>query len=633
MIAKGRKVPGMRIARVKIRNFRSIKTAEFFPEKHNVLLGQNNSGKTAVLEALNLALNPEVTFRARAIDENDFYQRKYLADMDAATVAVDAGSAEPHAGLSDIEPVAEAIPSATVGTEVSANPTIYIEVIITDLDATDEDRFRDQLVPWRENEGLVVESTEEGHDPFKDAKTAIRIFFEGWFDEAEDDFLYDTFFLPHEGLSREECARVNREHKRQIGFLIYRDFRALSRPITLDPENLFSRLLSSQDVKPRHFETMLDGIADALDPLNADPDFAAVVNSYKAELERFLSLTSSETSKLTFDLMDRTRKELRSNAQLYSWDRLLLPIQKMGAGTRSLAVLAMLTLIMRRRGRGILALEEPETFLYPHAQRRVIDECLALANQTFITTHSPFVLERTPIDGIGRVERKPDGELRWKRLSVESAKKCNFFSRHLRSVHCEALVGCGVVIVEGDSDRWWITGISALLNRQEIFGRRQEALELQGISVVNGEGNGDVLPLGNFFHEAGLMTVGFLDRVPEKSLEAFSVAPFPCVFHRYDGLEDLLSTELSEGILRRFLLEAPHAKSLPVEASAVAAMNESQIRITSKNALIENKGSAYMHQWLIGIVTVDAAPSTLVKAVDLFTRRITLSMPLGMCSI
>jgi len=63
-----------------------------------------------------------------------------------------------------------------------------------------------------------------------------------------------------------------------------------------------------------------------------------------------------------------------------------LPLHKAGAGTRSLATLAMLTLIVRRRGRGILALEEPETFLFPHAQRRIIDECIALSNHYAIRT-------------------------------------------------------------------------------------------------------------------------------------------------------------------------------------------------------------------------------------------------------
>ena len=50
------------------------------------------------------------------------------------------------------------------------------------------------------------------------------------------------------------AAQLTRRHKRQIAFLIYRDFRGLTRPITLDPATLFSRLLQSQGIVPRHFE-------------------------------------------------------------------------------------------------------------------------------------------------------------------------------------------------------------------------------------------------------------------------------------------------------------------------------------------------------------------------------------------
>ncbi len=634
----------MRIARLRIRNFRSIKEAEFFPEKHNVLLGQNNSGKTAILEALNLALNPEVSFRTRAIDENDFHQRKYFTpappmDADAtggSSCSLDRGSsgAEAFHELDSLASATKLEGNDTTSEERPSHPTIRIEVVLTDLAPDDEDRFRDHLVPWNTVQRCVVESADAGVDPFDGAQTAIRLFFEGWFDEEEDEFRYDTYLLPHEGLHRDECAKVTREQKRQIGFLIYRDFRALSRPITLDPENLFSRLLASQDVKPRHFERVLDAIADAMEPLNSDSQFASAVNAYKAELERFLALTSCDTSKLSFDLMDRTRRELRSNAQLYTWDWLSLPIQKMGAGTRSLSLLAMLTLIMRRRQRGILALEEPETFLFPHAQRRVIDECLSLADQTFITTHSPYVLERVPIDGIGRIERQVDGALRWTRLSSDSAKACNFFSRHLRSVHCEALVGCGVIIVEGDSDRWWLSGVSQLLNRKVACARQQEALELQGIAIVNGEGYGDVLPLGNFFHGAGLRVVGFIDRVEDPSfMSKVQAAPYPCVFHRYGGLEHLLACELSEAVLRQFLTRAPHAQSLPMSESAVATLSAEQLRETVKVKLRENKGAAYMHQWLIGELRAEDVPPTLAKAVDLCSRIISSREPIGACTI
>jgi len=63
----------MRIAQVRIERFRSIRSATLFPADHNVYLGPNNLGKTAILEALNLLLNPEIATRGAVVDENDFY--------------------------------------------------------------------------------------------------------------------------------------------------------------------------------------------------------------------------------------------------------------------------------------------------------------------------------------------------------------------------------------------------------------------------------------------------------------------------------------------------------------------------------------------------------------------------------
>jgi putative ATP-dependent endonuclease of OLD family len=178
-----------------------------------------------------------------------------------------------------------------------------------------------------------------------------------------------------------------------------------------------------------------------MEPIFQEPDFMSVLNSYKAELERFLLLRQSGTSSLSFELTSRTRDELKESAQLYTRasNDVQLPIQKMGAGTRSLAMLAILTLIMRRRNRGILALEEPETFLFPHAQRRVLHEALGLADQTFITTHSPYVLEQIPIEAVGKLERTKDDELRYVQLTSVSAKTGKLYNKRLRQAFSE---GC-----------------------------------------------------------------------------------------------------------------------------------------------------------------------------------------------
>lgn len=43
----------MKIVRIRIRNFRCVKSSEIYPGEHTVLLGPNNVGKTAVLEPAN----------------------------------------------------------------------------------------------------------------------------------------------------------------------------------------------------------------------------------------------------------------------------------------------------------------------------------------------------------------------------------------------------------------------------------------------------------------------------------------------------------------------------------------------------------------------------------------------------
>ena len=42
----------MRVARIEIENFRGIKQAKLLFPKHGVLIGDNNTGKTTILEAI-----------------------------------------------------------------------------------------------------------------------------------------------------------------------------------------------------------------------------------------------------------------------------------------------------------------------------------------------------------------------------------------------------------------------------------------------------------------------------------------------------------------------------------------------------------------------------------------------------
>jgi energy-coupling factor transporter ATP-binding protein EcfA2 len=70
----------VRIARVHIENYRSIKSLDFEPGPYCVLIGENNSGKSNILRALSLALG-EMWPTERMFSEEDFYNQETSRDI------------------------------------------------------------------------------------------------------------------------------------------------------------------------------------------------------------------------------------------------------------------------------------------------------------------------------------------------------------------------------------------------------------------------------------------------------------------------------------------------------------------------------------------------------------------------
>lgn len=579
----------MQIVQVEISNFRCIRHTLFRPKKHNVFLAPNNTGKTAVLEALNLLLNPDLSSWSRVIDENDFHNREYFVQ----------------------------------GAE--KQPSITIEAVLTGLtDEDEDDEFRHNLISWDSKSARVIDEVEEGTDPFEAAEIAIRVAFEGFYDPEEDDFKWLTFFRRKSDETRDDNPpRFGKSQKRRIGFLIYRDIRALSRPTTLEPTTLFSRLLESQGVSTRNFEAVLGEIESCMAPIFQEPDFISVLNSYKAELERFLLLRQSGDSSLSFELTSRTRTELKEAAQLYSRCEgdVPLPIQKMGAGTRSLALLAILTLIMRRRKRGILALEEPETFLFPHAQRRVLHEALGLADQTFITTHSPYVLEQIPIEAVGKLERTTDDNLHYVQLTNLNAKAGKLFNRRLRQAFSEAMLGAAILVVEGESDKWWLDAAGQLLSGKTESGFTHEAFDLTGLTVVSSEAHGDSIKTAQFFRNLNLSTVILLDTLDdEQVVEDHRLSGFATIFLRQPGVERTIVDHLPSQIVAEFLTAAPLASGKNSTPSELDSKSEAEQRLLMFDLLKKNKGSKYTHEWLIDRLTAETFPPPLLLSAELVNK-------------
>jgi len=64
----------VRVSQIKIEIFRGIKIADLLLPTHGVLIGDNNTGKTTILEAIDLVLGPDRLNRQPPVDEHDFFR-------------------------------------------------------------------------------------------------------------------------------------------------------------------------------------------------------------------------------------------------------------------------------------------------------------------------------------------------------------------------------------------------------------------------------------------------------------------------------------------------------------------------------------------------------------------------------
>jgi putative ATP-dependent endonuclease of OLD family len=72
----------VRIVRIHIENFRGVSLADIHLNGTSVFLGDNNTGKSTVFEAIELAIGADRLSRTQAIDEHDFHGGRYLAEGD-----------------------------------------------------------------------------------------------------------------------------------------------------------------------------------------------------------------------------------------------------------------------------------------------------------------------------------------------------------------------------------------------------------------------------------------------------------------------------------------------------------------------------------------------------------------------
>lgn len=566
----------MKISRLKIENFRGIKAAELLFPDHVVLIGDNNTGKSTILEAIDLVLGPDRLSRRPPIDEHDFYVGRYFSvsatgePAEEPEVPVESGAAEPVA--EDAEPAPEA--------QENTQPEIVqikIEATITDLSDEQKAHFRDYIEWWNTQDGTFYTLPEvEGVDADTIVE-ALRVTFIGKYEFDEDDFKGNTYF----SRSLEEGGTpqfFTRRDKQFCGFLYLRALRTGSRALSLERGSLLDIILRLKEIRPQMWETTISGLA-SFDVASApELGISGVLQSINTALNKYVPKEWGVEPHLRVSAL--TREHLRKVITAFvatGEGSHAAPYFRQGTGTINMLVLAMLSQIAEDKQNVIFAMEEPETAIPPYAQKRIVHEIRNLSAQSLFTSHSPYVLEEFGLDETLVLSRSGEGVLTQAAVNLPDSVKHKRYRQEFRTRFCEGLLSRRILLAEGATEA---TAFPVAARRlAELDPGKYSSLEALGICTIDAGTESQLADLGRLYRRLGKTVYAVCDKQTATNEAAIRAQVDELFMHAEKGIEDLVLKNTTADALERFadLLAWPQhltAKYPDPKADVVNAVGE-----------------------------------------------------------
>jgi len=418
---------GMQISKVRIENFRGLRELELDFDSTTILIGENNSGKTSVLDALRLCLRELGPRRRVVFDSFDFH----LVD----------GDAEPH----------------------SANP-ILVEICFSEYS---EGEWEESLVR-RLNRNKILQVDEFGLQHVVLRATCA-------YDELSRDFAQDWCFLnlnrqPMLGVSETALAGLQRE----VAFFYLTALRDAARHF--DAKGPFWRpFLKDSQLSPEMKAEIEQKLHEVNDLVVSSHTSFEQARDRLSKVQDVVSMAGGDVVSIEavpgrmFDMLAKAQIHLGASTGAK------VPVGRHGEGTQSLAVLMLFSAFLDTwpNGTPVVALEEPEAHLHPSAVRALWDIIGIIQGQKLISTHSGDLLSEVDVHSVRRLARS-EGGVRAYRVppSLLNAEETRKFNYHVRRSRGELLFARCWLLVEGETEAWIYPAaaraLSMKLNREGI---------------------------------------------------------------------------------------------------------------------------------------------------------------------
>jgi putative ATP-dependent endonuclease of the OLD family len=350
----------VQVARLTIERFRAVRSATLTFDGHTLLVGANNVGKSTICEALDLVLGPDRISRFPPAEEFDFYNAEYINDEGPVRAKV--------------------------------------EVVLIDLSDEVRNACPTHLEFWRKDERRLLGQGEIDAAAPPLVVPCLRLETIAVYDPAEDEFAANTFFSHGTSNSDGTPEKISKRIKRMFGFLYLRTLRTGARALSLERGSLLDIILDLQGVRTGLWERSIARLRDLDPPIGNDAEqLTPVLASIEQRLAEYIPLMAPGDATRLF-VSQLTREHLRKTLAFFlstNRGQVPVPFQESGTGTLNTLVLALLSFIADAKPQNVIfAMEEPEIALPPHTQRRIANYLLTRTSQCFVTSHSPYVIER-----------------------------------------------------------------------------------------------------------------------------------------------------------------------------------------------------------------------------------------------
>jgi putative ATP-dependent endonuclease of OLD family len=442
----------VRICRVVIDNFRSIKHLEFDPGPLCTLIGENNSGKSTIMRALSLVLG-ETWPTERAFDENDFHGNDTSKPIEI-TVFFDQSWDETRNGK----------PSKVAG-------------------------FRLRCKAYqRPPKGRAVGELKTDYVCVGAAGAELN------YPSIAGNYKSPPYPLNVSGDMRAQIpllyVDVMREYQRQAPSSRWSILRKLLDPILVGFMNDKAMVPFTQEdgtvVQLTRLQAFQRAISGAYTYLRT-PDFEQMESSLAANALEHMGLDrKTDGVSLQFSLHDPANAYKNLELLVEQLSR-VSTAQDVGAGLQSAIVVAIFRTYEEMQKTGaIFAIEEPEAFLHPQKARyfsAVLERIADASNQVFLSTHSPFFVKLHKPETVALVRRtEATGTTISQTAPIPGAQDQKATLRIQTAVNVargEMLFARRVLLVEGDTE---------LVALPFIFQRLNIDADREGITAVHCDG-------------------------------------------------------------------------------------------------------------------------------------------------